>query len=269
MKLVAHESGSKEKPAILFLHGLGVSSWMWHDQFEGLKDDFYCLGVDLPGNGESFQAEWHSLDKSAAQVAQLIREKTADGKAHVVGLSLGGYTAVSLLTNHPDTVYSMIVSGISTSPLMKKRWARPLSKVIPYLIKFKPLVRLSAKTMQFPEEIVPLYFRDIDRLSKQTIQRIYHEVLNYRLPSLPSSRADDLLVSSGDKEAGAILRGLNFVKKHYGKTAVVQAPDAHHGWNAEHPQLFTDMIRAWVLNQPLPDRLKIINPPQRKILAFD
>jgi len=42
-------------PAIVFLHGLGVSSWMWNEQVEGLQADYYCVRIDLPENGESYQ----------------------------------------------------------------------------------------------------------------------------------------------------------------------------------------------------------------------
>ena len=266
MQLAVHEYGSKNNPPIVFLHGLGVSSWMWHDQIEALKDDFFCLAIDLPGNGDSYQSEWLTLADSANRVAQVIGEMTPNGKAHVVGLSLGGYTAVSLLAHHPETVQTMTVSGITTGHIVHSRWVGPLSNLLPHLIKFPPMVRLSAKMMQFPKDVVPLYIRDAQRLSKQTIRRIYKEVLAFQLPELPSEKLGDLLVSAGDKEAGAVLRGLDYFSELKG-TAVVQAQNAHHGWNGEHPNLFSEMVRAWITHQPLPPTLTIMALPQNKVLV--
>jgi pimeloyl-ACP methyl ester carboxylesterase len=93
MSLHVHETGSPNAPTIVFLHALGLSSWMWTDQINELQKDYHCLAIDLPGNGESYQTEWHSFADTAAQVATIIRAKASSGKAHVVGLSLGGFTA--------------------------------------------------------------------------------------------------------------------------------------------------------------------------------
>ncbi|MEM7333643.1 MAG: alpha/beta fold hydrolase [Chloroflexota bacterium] len=267
MKLVIHEYGLKSNPAVVFLHGLGVSSWMWQEQIEALKDEYNCLAIDLPGNGESYQAEWVSFNNSAQQVAEIIRDKTKTGMAHVVGLSLGGYTAVTLLANYPDTVHSMIVSGITTGNIVHSWLVRPLTMITPLLIKFPPMVRLSARMMQFPEEVVPLYVQDASRLSSQTIRRIYKEVLTLKLPKLPQSKLKDLLISAGDKEAKAVLNTLTYISETFRETAVVQAPNAHHGWNGEHPDLFSNMIRTWIPNEPLPEALKIISLSNRKALV--
>jgi pimeloyl-ACP methyl ester carboxylesterase len=34
------------------------------------------------------------------------------------------------------------------------------------------------------------------------------------------------------------------------------APDAGHGWSGEAPDLFAEMVRAWTVGQPLPERLQ-------------
>lgn len=75
---------------IVFLHGLGVSSWMWQTQLDALSQHYRCLTIDLPGSGESQQGEWRSLQNAAEEVAEVIRQRAPGGRAHVVGLSLGG-----------------------------------------------------------------------------------------------------------------------------------------------------------------------------------
>lgn len=36
------------------------------------------------------------------------------------------------------------------------------------------------------------------------------------------------------------------------------APNAHHGCNGEHPELFTPMIRLWMEHEPLPEALHVL-----------
>jgi pimeloyl-ACP methyl ester carboxylesterase len=47
-----HESGALGSPAVVFLHGAGVSGRMWREQMRHLSG-FYCLAPDFPGFGRS------------------------------------------------------------------------------------------------------------------------------------------------------------------------------------------------------------------------
>ncbi|MFZ1396553.1 MAG: alpha/beta fold hydrolase, partial [Candidatus Promineifilaceae bacterium] len=116
MSLKIFEYGTVGQPTILFLHGLGVSSWMWLEQLESLQEQYHLLAVDLPGNGESYQNEWVSFADTAVTLSQIIQTRASNGQAHVVGLSLGGYTALTLLNNHPELVLSTLVSGVTIRP---------------------------------------------------------------------------------------------------------------------------------------------------------
>ena len=48
---------------------------------------------------------------------------------------------------------------------------------------------------------------------------------------------------------------------HQLATAVTATiPNAHHGWNGEFPQLFTETVASWVEERPLPAALQITAP---------
>lgn len=47
-----------------------------------------------------------------------------------------------------------------------------------------------------------------------------------------------------------------------GATAAL-VPDAHHGWNGEHPDLFTAMVRRWIDDRALAHGLQRIEGTQR------
>ena len=85
------------------MHGVGTSGWMWARQVAALAD-FHCLNVDLPGHGRSNRETWVSLADTAAQIAEIIQERATNRRAHIVGLSLGGYVALALLDRHADVL---------------------------------------------------------------------------------------------------------------------------------------------------------------------
>ena len=104
MSLSVREAGPVAAPAVLFLHGLGLSGAMWQPQFERLADFYHCLAPDLPECGNSAAIGPFTLKDAAGRVASVIRERVPGGCAHVVGLSLGGAVALQMLRDEPQVV---------------------------------------------------------------------------------------------------------------------------------------------------------------------
>ncbi|HEY4753421.1 MAG TPA: alpha/beta fold hydrolase, partial [Candidatus Limnocylindrales bacterium] len=105
--------GPADAPAIVFLHGTRLSRAQWQPQMRHLATRYRCIAVDLPGHGaladRAFTREL-AVDTVAASIAAEARE----GRALVVGLSLGGYVAIDTADQHPDRVAGLVLSGCST-----------------------------------------------------------------------------------------------------------------------------------------------------------
>ncbi|GIF73603.1 alpha/beta fold hydrolase [Asanoa siamensis] len=95
---------------VLFLHGGNVAGWMWRDLAATLPDH-HCLIPDLPGFGASRTRPWTTLEAVADAVAEIVRARAHDGRAHVVGLSLGAVVGTVLLARHPDVAASALLTG--------------------------------------------------------------------------------------------------------------------------------------------------------------
>jgi pimeloyl-ACP methyl ester carboxylesterase len=110
IRLSYREAGVENRTAIVQVHGLGTG----HHNFDGLTphlaSDLHVFDVDLPGYGESDEAEHdRSIGDFAGDVAEFI-EGLALGRAHLHGTSMGGAIAVALASRRPDLVDRMVVS---------------------------------------------------------------------------------------------------------------------------------------------------------------
>ena len=119
------------------------------------------------------------------------------------------------------------------------------------------MAKISARLMQLPDDVVPLYERDMARLSSDSIKRIYNEVLNFYLPEIEPDHGAKMLVTCGDKEARAIINNLANIVEQVPTITTAIAPNAHHGWNGEHPELFSEMILRWIQQRSLADDLEV------------
>jgi pimeloyl-ACP methyl ester carboxylesterase len=109
-------AGPPGAPAIVFVHGTRLTRAAWAAQLDELGDEFRAIAVDLPGHGTRADQPF-TLDGAADVVAATIREQAADGRAVVVGLSLGGYVAMVLAAREPERVRGLVLAGATAEPV--------------------------------------------------------------------------------------------------------------------------------------------------------
>lgn len=108
--------GPPDAPAIVFVHGTRLSRAVWTPQLEALSDEFRAIALDLPGHGARAD-ERFSLDGAVEVLAGTIRDHAAGRRAVVVGLSLGGYVAMTLASSQPTLVRGLVIAGASAEPV--------------------------------------------------------------------------------------------------------------------------------------------------------
>ena len=107
--------GPSDALAIVFLHGAILSRTMWRPQVERLADRYRCLTVDLPGHG--VLADRPYTVAAAVEVVRSAIAEGAGGRAVIVGLSLGGYSAIATAAAYPELVRGLVIAGASMEPL--------------------------------------------------------------------------------------------------------------------------------------------------------
>src|SRR5207248_6888748 len=81
----------------------------WLRQMEGLADEFRVIALDLPGHG-ALAGEPFGMEAAVREVASAV-DGAADGRALVVGASLGGYVAMQFAHYYPDKAAGLVLSG--------------------------------------------------------------------------------------------------------------------------------------------------------------
>ncbi len=238
-------------PMIVFIHGAGISSWMWREQLAALAG-FQGLAVDLPGHGNS-AAPWVSVPDAADAVANTILRQAPGGRAHVVGLSLGGVVALQLLAQHPDTVDRMLVSGTLATGLPGAGILAGLTALTLPIGKWDPLVRLTAKMMAVSPADYPDLQADVRRLKAGPLRQMILDVTTFRPPLVLAQRRHSVLVVAGGKEHRKVRESVGRLVALMPNARGGLIPGGQHTWNWQWPARFNALIQAWFRDERVSD----------------
>jgi pimeloyl-ACP methyl ester carboxylesterase len=94
-------------PLVVFLHGIGGNRTHWDDQLAALAPEFTACAWDARGYGDSDDyAGPLAFGDFAADLARVL-DLLGAGRAHLVGLSLGGRIARDFCLRHPERVATL------------------------------------------------------------------------------------------------------------------------------------------------------------------
>ncbi|ANW65029.1 3-oxoadipate enol-lactonase [Mycobacterium sp. djl-10] len=100
-------TGPQDAPAVVLSNSLGSTHRMWDPQLTELERRFRVVRYDTRGHGRSpVPAGPYSIDDLADDLVALL-DRLSVPRAHLVGLSLGGMTAMRVASRHPDRVGSL------------------------------------------------------------------------------------------------------------------------------------------------------------------
>jgi 3-oxoadipate enol-lactonase len=110
------EDGPADAPVVVLSNSLGATRGMWDPQVPALAERYRVVTYDTRGHGESpAPAGPYSLDDLVDDVVALL-DRVGTQRAHVVGLSLGGMTAMRLAAREPTRVNRLVALATSARP---------------------------------------------------------------------------------------------------------------------------------------------------------
>ncbi len=110
-------------PAVVLSNSLGSTHRMWDAQIADLERHFTVVRYDTRGHGASPVPDGpYTIDDLADDVIALL-DRLAIARAHIVGLSLGGMTAMRLAARNPERVARMVLLCTGAQLPPAQAWA--------------------------------------------------------------------------------------------------------------------------------------------------
>ena len=210
--LHVRDTGPKDAPAILMVHGFGASLHTWETWAQALSRTHRVVRFDLPGSGLSEpDPQGDYRDARTMALMQALLDQRGIARAHLVGHSIGGRMAWTFAAQHPQRVGRLVLlapdgfagpgSAYGQTPdvpavmgLMRYVLPRPVLRMNLAPAYGDPAVLTDAMTAQY---------HDLMRApgSRQALlSRLQQTVLVDPVPLLRSIQAPTLLLW-GDKDA--------------------------------------------------------------------
>ncbi len=263
------DTGGDDKPALLYIHGLGGNWQNWLLSIPPLMETHRVVAMDLPGFGFSeLPAEAISI-QGYARVVDALCDALHIEVAAVVGNSMGGFIGAELALSLPTRVERLVLvsaAGLSIEdqprePLLGA--ARLLSANARYFIERRDLVvrrpRLRRAALQtvirYPEKLSPPltwellsgvgkpgYVDALDALMSYSFRERLAEI---SMPVLIVWGRNDMLVPVGDSRRFEELIGDNARR--------IVFDDTGHAPMIERPTRFNELLRGFVAGDPVPE----------------
>lgn len=236
-------SGPANARAIVFLHGMRVTRRMWQPQMELLAAEFRVIAMDLPGHG-GLRSEPFHVERCVTQTATVVDEE-ANGRAFIVGLSLGGYMAMEFGAQYPHKAAGLVIASASVEPC---GWYN-----IPYRV-------LSEVMDKIPERFLGALNRALFLLvyGKERAQPLIapgffmrggaagvREVMNREFAPKLAEYPGPVLLLNGAMDLGFRMHEKRFLAAtKRGRLEVI--PRAFHIANIDQPKVFSEAVRRFV-----------------------
>ncbi len=251
--LYLSESGKKQNPVILFLHGVGASGLMWESHTRALPN-YYCIAPDMPGHGKSVDVEWSTLEETTEYIYNLILS-LPQRKAHVVGLSLGGTVTLNLLNKHSDVIDHAIVDGAGAIPIKGVTAIKLGVSMISPFIHNSLVIKAVASGVGIQKEEMKNFFRDMKIVSPASFRRAFCQANDMTLPENMDKVMTPTLFVAGEREAKETNASNRKLTALMPNAACRIAPGLGHGWLAQEQNLHIEMVRQWIEDKGIPSSL--------------
>lgn len=243
---------------MVFLHGGGVSGWMW-DKQTAYFSDHYCIVPDLPGHGQSMLNEPFSIQRTAEELNQFLERYSEGREMVVVGFSLGAQVLVEMINQSPAFIdYAMINSALVRPIGGIKPFIGPSVRLTFPLIKNRTFSKLQAKTLYVGEDDFEKYYVESVQMRIGTLISVLEENMSYSIPNGFKSAKTNMLVTVGEKERGMMKKSALQLKAGNHKVEAVSFTGIGHGASMAQPELFNQVLSNWLNQSALPEEVSII-----------
>jgi pimeloyl-ACP methyl ester carboxylesterase len=243
---------------LLFIHEFAGDHRSWEPQVRFFSAGYRCITYaargyppsEVPGDGAAY-----SQERAVADAVAVLDGLGAD-RAHVVGLSMGGFTALHLTLRHPARVASAVVAGAGYGAQPERVEAfRAESEAIATAFETEGAGRVAARYAVGPARVqfqnknprgwadftaalaghsalgAALTMRGVQS-ARPSLYRLRDELAQVRTP---------VLLIVGDEDEGCLEPAL-MLKRTIASSGLAILPRTGHTANLEEPDVFNGLV---------------------------
>ncbi len=245
--MIFKETANKQMPAIILLHGGGLSSWSLQSVVEHLQSEFHIITPIIDGHGENGDEEFVSIQDSAEKLIEYI-DTNYNGKVFAVGgLSIGAQIITEVLSRRADIAQYAVIESALVYPIKgTAAMTVPVYKLMYGLVKRRWFSKLQAKTLSVPDDMFEKYYQDSQKISKQSLINITLSNGSYSLKSGLSDTKSKVLVIVGENEIGVMRKSAQRLHQAIDSSELYIAPNMKHGeLSLVHPKIYVDLLKSF------------------------
>jgi pimeloyl-ACP methyl ester carboxylesterase len=260
VRLYLEETGSGSP--VLFIHEFAGDHRSWEPQVRDLARRHRCVTYNARGYPPSDVPEEpgrYSQERAVADAVAVL-DHLAIERAHVVGLSMGGFCALHTGLRHPERARSLVVAGCGygAHPDQRERWPAE-TEATARSFETDGSAATAGRYMEGPARVQ--YRRKDPRGWRESTRWLAeHSALGsaltlrgvqMRRPSLYDLTAElgrlevPTLLVTGDEDEGCLGPNL-MLKRTIPAAALAVLPATGHACNLEEPALFNRLLRDFV-----------------------
>lgn len=248
--------------AIVFVHEFGGSHWSWEPQMNFFPRRHLCVTYAARGYPPSDIPDEVASYSQARAADDIVAVMDAAGiaKAHLVGLSMGGFAVLHAGFRHPGRLLSITAAGAGYgAEKAHEAYFRGISDQVATNFEtrgaadFAPVYAEGASRVQFQEKDPRGWQLFADRLAQHSSRGAANTMrgVQMRRPSLYDLESEframtvPLLILVGDEDDHCLQPGL-FLKKTVPASGLAVFPKTGHTLNLEEPELFNRHVGEFI-----------------------
>lgn len=246
---------------ILFIHEFGGNYDAWEPQMQAFARTNRCITYAARGYAPSDIPE--DVEKYSQAIAVSDALAVLDGlgieMAHIVGLSMGGFTTLHFGLDHPGRALSLVVAGAGYGcEKGREEYFRDVSLQVAQnfatdAVAFSKIYALGASRVQFQNKDPRGWAAFAERLSRHsgvgapnTMRGVQaRRPAFWQLEDRLREMAVPTLVMVGDEDDHCLQPGI-YLKQVLCAAGLAILPRTGHTLNLEEPDLFNDLLSGFL-----------------------
>ncbi len=240
MDLNIERYGKGEK--IVFIHGSGLNTNIWHKQRDYLSSFAEVILIDLPGHGKSPGDGCDSVEGYRDAIYNAIKDSKLEG-CYMVGHSLGGAIAMSFAISYPEVLKGLVL--IATGAKL-----RVLPQLLDGILKDKEKTLKDITNFAFSKKadnaLLDYQLKESSKCPSWVIYKDFYACDNFNVMDSLDKISLPTLIICGKEDALTPPKYSEFIQKHIKNSILVLVEGAGHTPLLEKPDEVNKAIETFI-----------------------